>query len=608
MRVIVATISTIAVLLGAAFWTGSSLAGVSTTKHNLSVSGPGTVKATAETQVCIFCHVPHNATLTAALWNRRTPTNTYTPYSSTSSNTVPGQPNGSSLLCLSCHDGTIALGELTSRGATNVTMAGATQFMPAGGSNFGLNLSNHHPVSFVYNAALTVANPELANPATLLTGVKLDAAGQVQCSSCHDAHNDANGKFLVKSNLASGLCVTCHIRTGWAISAHANDTATYSGTNTSFNGTTYGTPWPHPTGSNVVSNGCGSCHQSHAAPGTARLMNYLKAEDNCLVCHNGSAMPAAVRNILGETSKASSHISAAVMGSSDVHDPTEPAAVSTKHVECVDCHNPHQAVGPASTNAAGSHLPLASSLAGVRGVSSAGTAVAAASAEYEICLRCHGDTADVNKSTAAPRVTRQVVSNQVSGNMRQKFDTANPSYHPVMGIGKGLSTPSLLTGWTTASTMKCTHCHNNNAAPTVGTGTGPNGPHGSTYAPILAKNYVATDPGTNTSYNAGNFALCYSCHSSTLINANNATSFAWHQTHLAFGASCSTCHDPHGVPGGTVANNSKLINFNTSVVTAFGGILRHVDTGVGTGSCQLSCHGKSHAPAGAGGASVDSTY
>ena len=30
-------------------------------KHNLSVSGPGTIKAATENQVCIFCHAPHDA-------------------------------------------------------------------------------------------------------------------------------------------------------------------------------------------------------------------------------------------------------------------------------------------------------------------------------------------------------------------------------------------------------------------------------------------------------------------------------------------------------------------------------------------------------------------
>ena len=31
-------------------------------KHNLSVSGPGTLRSATEREVCIFCHAPHNAT------------------------------------------------------------------------------------------------------------------------------------------------------------------------------------------------------------------------------------------------------------------------------------------------------------------------------------------------------------------------------------------------------------------------------------------------------------------------------------------------------------------------------------------------------------------
>ena len=81
-------------------------AAVSTTKHNLSSGGPGTRKAATETEICIFCHAPHNTSPAGQLWNRRLPTSTYTPYTSSTLKSVPGQPNGASLLCLSCHDGT----------------------------------------------------------------------------------------------------------------------------------------------------------------------------------------------------------------------------------------------------------------------------------------------------------------------------------------------------------------------------------------------------------------------------------------------------------------------------------------------------------------------
>ena len=210
-------------LVIAAPWGGPAQAVLATTKHNLSVSGPGTVKATTEAQTCVFCHTPHNASAAGALWNRRTPTNTYTPYTSRTNHSVVGQPNGSSLQCLSCHDGTIALGELLSRGASEiVVMAGGVTTMPAGVNNVGLNLADDHPVSFVYNAALAASDGELASPATLTGKVGLDSAGRMQCATCHNPHNNDNGKFLAIANTASALCIVCHTKTNWAASDHAD--------------------------------------------------------------------------------------------------------------------------------------------------------------------------------------------------------------------------------------------------------------------------------------------------------------------------------------------------------------------------------------------------
>ena len=113
-------------------------AGLATSKHNLSVSGPGTVKAASETQNCLFCHAPHNASPIAPLWNRSNPGTSYTPYTSSTSIARPGQPTGASLQCLSCHDGTIALGDVLSRG-TRIGMAGGVTTMPAGNSKLFFN-------------------------------------------------------------------------------------------------------------------------------------------------------------------------------------------------------------------------------------------------------------------------------------------------------------------------------------------------------------------------------------------------------------------------------------------------------------------------------------
>ena len=89
---------------------------IASTKHNLSVTGTGGVTATSESQICVFCHTPHHAEAIpqAPLWNRQASGATYTPYASTSTdaNDIAATPGGSSKLCLSCHDGTIALGSV----------------------------------------------------------------------------------------------------------------------------------------------------------------------------------------------------------------------------------------------------------------------------------------------------------------------------------------------------------------------------------------------------------------------------------------------------------------------------------------------------------------
>ena len=85
--------------------------GIRLTKHNLSTTGPGPIKADSETEICAACHTPHYAEpQSPPLWNRGFPSANYTPYSSPSLQAAPGLPTGYSKLCLSCHDGTMAIG------------------------------------------------------------------------------------------------------------------------------------------------------------------------------------------------------------------------------------------------------------------------------------------------------------------------------------------------------------------------------------------------------------------------------------------------------------------------------------------------------------------
>lgn len=578
----------------------TSAALVANSKHNLSASGPGTIKATTESEICVFCHVPHNSTPgVAPLWNRRLSSAVYTPYTSSTKKAAVGQPNGTSMLCLGCHDGTVALGEVRNR-TPNITMAAGVTTLPAGNSNLGTDLRDDHPISFVYNAALRTLNPELADPAPLLlltSQVRLDASSQVQCTSCHNAHDNANGKFLVVNNAASALCVTCHTKNYWTGSDHRNSTKTWNGTGTN--------PWQHTSGTTVASNACENCHRPHTAGGGARILNYAVEETNCLVCHSGTV---ATKNIATELAKARRHN---VAGYTGIHDPAEAATVTTSHVECVDCHNPHAAYAsspPSGSTPGGTTTPaLAGSQIGVRGINISGTAVNPATAEYEICFRCHADGGAANIPASA--FPRKIVQN----NKRLEFQPANASHHAVAGAGASSSVPSLIAPWTTSSRLRCTDCHNNNAGPyssgtpAAPTGTGPNGPHGSTNPFLLERTYLTTDNSGGVSYSAANYALCYKCHSETSILSD--VSFGKHSRHLSGGwgsaaTVCSTCHDPHGISstqGMSAANgnttNKRLVNFRTDIVTAnSSGKLYWESTGTNSGNCYLSCHGRDHGP------------
>ena len=163
-------------------------------------------------EICIVCHTPHNADMTVAtapLWNHEVTVFTpYVLYSSSTLNAVVGQPGDESKLCLSCHDGTVALENFG--GAT-----GGTNFV-TGTALVGTDISDDHPISFTYDAALTTADGGLHNPVTTNSGlggtitVDMLFSNRLECASCHDVHDDAFGMFLRIDNAASALCLTCH--------------------------------------------------------------------------------------------------------------------------------------------------------------------------------------------------------------------------------------------------------------------------------------------------------------------------------------------------------------------------------------------------------------
>lgn len=207
-------------------------------KHNLSSANTGTgvtYKAQdsgdlngRDKQVCNFCHTPHNSAPQSVLWNRKDPTTTFGHYSSTTlvidnptvrnTKSFYGEPNGSSRLCLSCHDGVTALGDVLTGPpidfGLNSVITGATVY----------NAQSHHPVSFVYDSTVAGEINSVKNPGQVYTtpptlpNVKLDKQNRMQCTACHDPHqnqtNDASTPFWIVGsgvpNAHDAVCLACH--------------------------------------------------------------------------------------------------------------------------------------------------------------------------------------------------------------------------------------------------------------------------------------------------------------------------------------------------------------------------------------------------------------
>jgi hypothetical protein len=323
-------------------------ANIRATKHNLSASGTGTTKASSEDQICVFCHTPHaaNAVAPSPLWNRTLSSATYTPYTSNSLDAEKifgalSQPGGSSKLCLSCHDGTMALGTVgVLDGKTNQTiaMSGGTTTMPTGAGattgftrNLGTDLRNDHPISFTFDGTLAARDGEFRTPpyssggspvvSIRSSGVKpmlpLDHEGKVQCTSCHDPHLQAS-KFLrlnrFQQNASAGttfnpandqICLGCHDKNkdsqgnaylAWSNSAHANSSlSAYTYTAAA------STQREFPANIPVWQAGCLNCHDTHTVQGSRRLLregtdntSAPKAggnpaiEETCYQCHSNA--------------------------------------------------------------------------------------------------------------------------------------------------------------------------------------------------------------------------------------------------------------------------------------------------------------------------------
>ena len=197
--------------------------GVSLSPHNLSRGGV----QVGSGQVCLPCHTSHGAQAgQPALWNHRVNTGmTYSLYNTTHSTRFRSNYVGldtASKLCLSCHDGAIAVDSFSG-------MTAGTHFV-TGTKAVGQNgdLGSVHPVGLRYPGSSfdgktwrpTPGYNDPTSPRFSAEGVGgnkgvqlidlADGSKGVGCLSCHSSHNNTNGRFLRTDMKYSFLCLKCH--------------------------------------------------------------------------------------------------------------------------------------------------------------------------------------------------------------------------------------------------------------------------------------------------------------------------------------------------------------------------------------------------------------
>ena len=343
---------------------------------------------------------------------------------------------------------------------------------------------------------------------------------------------------------------------------------------------------------------CRDCHRSHGMAKAERPRPRLTLDPVCLACHQGPSVPATdhgARKLPGWAGSGSRHgeeAGAMRPGTDYTRSLTHGRLTFVLRDDCSACHDVHSKKrGMLSERA----FDERGQFLGAKPVSTA-----------QICYGCHAGSEAAPTFNADPDVgalfARRTVSSHTIG--RSSSDRPDlPSLRNSLFHGK----------------LDCTSCHDNPDP------AGPRGPHVSPYPSLLKANY-------GRELDAGGIGersndLCYTCHDRNSILSNQ--SFPLHRQHLVgftggvqargwepergapllpaprnmasgrpspltpgFGepTPCATCHDPHGS-----RQNPSLIRFDRSIVSSSSmGPVAFYRSGLGQGTCTLSCHGYDH--------------
>ena len=257
-RVLLHALVTLALMPAIAFAGNTPGAGLATTPHDFTSNG---VNGATNVGLCTYCHTPHKALTTQLLWNHTLSTNTFSwdVTKTTAGTTFPtfagNTYKGPTAKCLSCHDGSVAIGDIawykeaSHSGADVLTTKTMNDVEPHFVVGAGGAMKGNHPVAMPYpfNNASNTYNSSTTGAGAVLTEWQTDptalnsatskirlfnddgtgaiSAGPVatktgiECSSCHDPHNKATvddwflrGKVEGSTQADGYICLQCHIK------------------------------------------------------------------------------------------------------------------------------------------------------------------------------------------------------------------------------------------------------------------------------------------------------------------------------------------------------------------------------------------------------------